>query len=40
VSAYVAFDQGYHAILSRHVEFVTGTRPASLREVIAKAKHV
>jgi NAD(P)H dehydrogenase (quinone) len=40
VTAYIAFDQGYHAILSHHVEFVTGTRPVSLREVVVKAKPV
>jgi hypothetical protein len=38
VTAYIAFDQGYHAILSHHVEFITGKRPVPLREVIAKAK--
>ncbi len=38
VSAYVAFDQGYHAILSHHVEFITGQKPASLRAIMEQAK--
>jgi len=38
VSAYVAFEQGYHAILSHHVEFVTGRKPVALGEIIARAK--
>jgi NAD(P)H dehydrogenase (quinone) len=38
VSAYVAFDQGYHAILSHHVEFITGKRPVSLKEILVQAK--
>jgi NAD(P)H dehydrogenase (quinone) len=33
VSAEVAFGQGYHGILSDHVEFITGRKPLSLREV-------
>jgi NAD(P)H dehydrogenase (quinone) len=38
VTAYIAFDQGYHAILSHHVEFITGKKPVALSEVMAKAK--
>lgn len=38
VSAYEAFDQGYHAILSHHVEYITGRKPIALGEIIAKAK--
>lgn len=40
VSAYVAFDQGYHAILSHHVEFITGQKPVPLREIMARARQV
>jgi NAD(P)H dehydrogenase (quinone) len=38
VSAEVAFGQGYHAILSDHVEFITGMKPLTLREVFALNK--
>jgi NAD(P)H dehydrogenase (quinone) len=38
VSAYTAFDQGFHAVLSHHVEFITGKQPVSLGEIMAKAK--
>jgi NAD(P)H dehydrogenase (quinone) len=38
VTAYIAFDQGYHAILSHHVEFITGQKPRQLREVLEAAK--
>jgi len=33
VTADVAFQAGYHAILTHHVEFITGQKPMSLREV-------
>ena len=38
VSAYIAFDQDFHAILSHHVEFITGKKPYSLREIMAADK--
>jgi NAD(P)H dehydrogenase (quinone) len=38
VTAYMAFDQGYHAILSHHVKFITGQEPRALREVLDEAK--
>ncbi len=38
VTAYIAFDQGYHAILSHHVEFITGRKAVLLSDVIAKTK--
>ena len=40
VSAYLAFEQGYHALLSHHVEFITGRKPMALSEILAKAKFV
>jgi NAD(P)H dehydrogenase (quinone) len=33
VTAFIAFDQNYHAILSHHVEFITGRKPLSLLEI-------
>lgn len=33
VTADIAFAQDYHAILSHHVEFITGKKPYTLREV-------
>ena len=33
VTADVAFQAGYHGILTHHVEFITGQKPRSLREV-------
>jgi len=33
VSADIAFSQNFHAILSGHVEFITGRKPHALREV-------
>jgi NAD(P)H dehydrogenase (quinone) len=38
VSADIAFQAGYHAILSGHVEFITGEKPASLRAVFDRCK--
>ncbi len=38
VSADIAFQAGYHAILTGHVEFITGEKPASLREVFDRCK--
>tara|TARA_R110001583_G_scaffold194676_1_gene366212 strand:- start:5290 stop:6225 length:936 start_codon:yes stop_codon:yes gene_type:complete len=38
VSAYVAFDEGYHNILSHHVEFITGQKPVSLQQLIEEDK--
>jgi NAD(P)H dehydrogenase (quinone) len=34
VTAYIAFDQDYHAILSHHVQFITGKRPHPLGEIL------
>lgn len=33
VTAEIAFEQGYHAILTDHVEFITGRKPHMLHEV-------
>jgi NAD(P)H dehydrogenase (quinone) len=33
VTAAIAFDEDYHAILSHHVEFITGRKPRSLLDV-------
>jgi NAD(P)H dehydrogenase (quinone) len=38
VSADIAFQAGYHAILTHHVEFITGEKPASLRDVFDRCK--
>lgn len=38
VSADIGFAQNYHAILSYHVEFITGQKPRSLREVFELCK--
>jgi NAD(P)H dehydrogenase (quinone) len=38
VTAYIAFDEGYHAILSHHVRFITGKKPVPLLQVITQAK--
>ena len=38
VTAYVAFDQDYHAILSHHVQFITGKKPYPLREIMEADK--
>jgi NAD(P)H dehydrogenase (quinone) len=38
VSADIAFAQDYHAIMSRHVHFITGREPHTLREVFAMCK--
>jgi NAD(P)H dehydrogenase (quinone) len=38
VTAYIAFDQNYHAILSHHVEFITNQKPIALREIVEEAK--
>lgn len=38
VSADIAFQAGYHSILTHHVEFVTGHKPMSLREVFELCK--
>jgi NAD(P)H dehydrogenase (quinone) len=38
VTADVAFQAGYHAILTHHVEFITGEKPASLRTVFERCK--
>jgi NAD(P)H dehydrogenase (quinone) len=38
VSADIAFAQDYHAIMSRHVHFITGKEPYTLREVFAMCK--
>jgi NAD(P)H dehydrogenase (quinone) len=38
VSADIAFQAGYHAILTHHVELITGEKPASLREVFDQCK--
>jgi NAD(P)H dehydrogenase (quinone) len=38
VSADIAFQSGYHAILTHHVEFITGEKPATLRAVFDRCK--
>jgi NAD(P)H dehydrogenase (quinone) len=38
VTADIAFQAGYHGILTNHVEFITGTRPMSLRDVFELCK--
>jgi NAD(P)H dehydrogenase (quinone) len=38
VTAYVAFDQDYHAILSHHVQFITGKKPYPLHEIVIADK--
>lgn len=38
VSADIAFAQGFHAIMSHHVEFLTGQKPLSLRTVFERCK--
>ena len=38
VSADIGFSQNYHAILSYHVEFITGQKPRSLRAVFEYCK--
>jgi NAD(P)H dehydrogenase (quinone) len=38
VTADVAFQAGYHAILTHHVEFITGEKPAKLRAVFDRCK--
>ena len=38
VSAYIAFDQDYHAILSHHVELITGKKPLKLLEILKEDK--
>ena len=38
VSADIAFSRNFHAIMSAHVEFITGTRPTTLREVFERCK--
>jgi NAD(P)H dehydrogenase (quinone) len=38
VSADIAFQAGYHAILTHHVEFITGEKPATLRVVFERCK--
>jgi NAD(P)H dehydrogenase (quinone) len=38
VTADIAFQAGYHAILTHHVEFITGQKPASLREVFERCQ--
>ncbi len=38
VTADVAFQAGYHGILTHHVEFITGQKPRSLREVFELCK--
>lgn len=35
VQSFVAYDQGYHDILSSHVEYLTGRKPKSLVDVMA-----
>jgi NAD(P)H dehydrogenase (quinone) len=35
VQSFVAYDQGYHDILSSHVEYLTGRKPKSLADVLA-----
>lgn len=38
VTADIAFQQDFHAIMSRHVHFITGQEPETLREVYARCK--
>ena len=38
VTAYIAFDQDYHAILSHHVQFITGRKPYPLHEILVADK--
>jgi NAD(P)H dehydrogenase (quinone) len=38
VSADIAFQAGYHAILTHHVEFITGAKPANLRAVFDRCR--
>jgi NAD(P)H dehydrogenase (quinone) len=38
VTADIAFQAGYHAILTHHVEFITGEKPANLRAVFDRCK--
>jgi NAD(P)H dehydrogenase (quinone) len=38
VSADIAFQAGFHSILTHHVEFITGEKPASLRDVFERCK--
>jgi NAD(P)H dehydrogenase (quinone) len=38
VSADIAFQAGYHAILTHHVEFITGEKPERLRAVFERCK--
>ena len=38
VTADIAFQAGYHGILTHHVEFITGQKPISLREVFELCK--
>jgi NAD(P)H dehydrogenase (quinone) len=38
VTADIAFQAGYHAILTHHVEFITGSKPANLRAVFDRCK--
>jgi NAD(P)H dehydrogenase (quinone) len=38
VTADIAFQAGYHAILTHHVEFITGQKPANLRTVFDRCK--
>lgn len=38
VTAYIAIAQDYRAILSHHVQFITGGRPASLRDILVVDK--
>ena len=38
VTADIAFQAGYHGILTHHVEFITGQKPRSLREVFELCK--
>lgn len=38
VTADIAFQAGFHSILTHHVEFITGQKPASLRDVFERCK--
>jgi NAD(P)H dehydrogenase (quinone) len=38
VTADIAFQAGYHAILTHHVEFISGEKPANLRAVFDRCK--
>jgi NAD(P)H dehydrogenase (quinone) len=38
VTADTAFQAGYHAILTHHVEFITGEKPSTLRAVFERCK--